>query len=147
MLVTASQIAYEAIRIVGAIVLVAMGVQSLWQARRGRAVAERQEAPAVPGLRRSYLLGLGTAVANPKAAVFAMSFLPQFVPDGADIPVTLMLLALIWVLVDTVWYLGMIWVVGRARLVFERPSVRRRLEQISGVVLIGLGLRIVTDAR
>ncbi|WP_248963273.1 LysE family translocator [Sphaerisporangium perillae] len=98
-------------------------------------------------MRRSYVLGLATAVANPKAAVFAMSFLPQFVPAGADVPVTLMLLAAIWGLVDTVWYLGVIWMIGRVRPVFERPAVRRRLERISGVVLIGLGVRMVTDTR
>ncbi|WP_344943294.1 LysE family translocator [Sphaerisporangium flaviroseum] len=164
-LVTTSQVAYEVIRVVGAVVLVAMGAQSLWQARRERAVAAGDgvtvvaaegevtavpaegEVTAVPGRRRSYLLGLGTALANPKAAVFAMSFLPQFVPPGANVPVTLMLLAVIWGLVDMVWYLGVIWLIGRARPVFERPSVRRRLEQASGVVLVGLGLRIVTDTR
>ncbi len=158
-LVLASEVAYAAIRVVGAVVLVVMGAQSLWQARRGRAVpagagegtTRSSSAEAARGWRRSYALGLATCGANPKAAVFAMSFLPQFVPpgtvSGGNVPLTLSLLAAIWVAVDLVWYLGLIWVVGRARLVFDRPAVRRRLEQISGVILIGLGLRVAMDAR
>ena len=149
-LVIASQIAYDVMRVVGAVVLVAIGVQSLWQARRGRTGAPRREAAEerapVHGWRRSYLLGLATILANPKAAVFAVSFLPQFVPAGANVPLTLTLLALIWVTVDTLWYLAFVWFVGRLRLVFDRPAVRRRMEQISGVVLIGLGVRLAADA-
>jgi len=149
-LVLASQVAYDVMRVVGAVVLVVLGVQSLWQARRGRTGEHRQEPAegrAAAGWRRSYLLGLGTLLANPKAAVFAFSFLPQFVPAGADVPLTLTLLALIWVTVDALWYLTVVWLIGRVRLVFDRPAVRRRIEQISGVVLIGLGVRLATEAR
>lgn len=71
----------------------------------------------------------------------------QFVPQGQNVPLTLVALAVIWVLVDTVWYTAVIWSVARAKAVLGRPSVRRRLEQISGVVLIGLGVRLVLEAR
>nr|BFE79722.1 hypothetical protein GCM10020093_023230 [Planobispora longispora] len=62
-------------------------------------------------------------------------------------PFTLIALAVIWVLVDTVWYGLFIWMVGRAKTVFGRPAVRRRLERISGAVLIGLGVRLAVEAR
>nr|BFE79723.1 hypothetical protein GCM10020093_023240 [Planobispora longispora] len=84
-LVLASEVAYDVMRIVGAVFLVVMGAQSIWQAREGRGAAEPREEPtavAAPGWRGSYLLGFSTCLANPKAAVFAMSFLPQFVPEG-----------------------------------------------------------------
>ncbi|MEV4393357.1 LysE family translocator [Nonomuraea sp. NPDC049607] len=143
-LLVASQVAYDVMRVTGAVVLVVMGVQALWQARKGSPPAEGE---AVAGLRGSYLSGLGTCLANPKAAVFAMSFLPQFVPSGQNVPLTLVTLAVVWVLVDTVWYGLLIWTVAKARDFLGRPAVRRRLEQISGVVLIGLGVRLVLDAR
>jgi threonine/homoserine/homoserine lactone efflux protein len=143
-LVLASQVAYDTMRIAGALVLAFMGVQSLRQARARKTKAE---APAVEGGRRSYLLGFGTCLANPKAAVFAMSFLPQFVPPGQNVLFTLITLALVWVLVDTLWYGLFIWAVAKAKAVFGRPAVRRRLEQISGVVLIGLSVRLVLEAR
>jgi hypothetical protein len=36
---------------------------------------------------------------------------------------------------------------GRRHHLFERPAVRRRLEQISGVVLVGLGIRLAAESR
>jgi threonine/homoserine/homoserine lactone efflux protein len=164
-LVLASQFAYDVMRVVGAVLLVVIGVQSLWQARsragRGGPAAAGpglaamgsdgtragDDAAVAHGWRRSYLLGFGTCLANPKAAVFAMSFLPQFVPPGANVPATLTLLAVTWALVDTLWYGLVVWLVGRARLFFARPGVRRRLEQVSGVVLITLGLRLAVESR
>lgn len=143
-LLVASQLAYDAMRVIGAVILVVMGAQALWQARKG---SPEIEVRAVDGWRRSYLAGLGTCLANPKAAVFAMSFLPQFVPQGQNVPLTLVALAVTWVLVDTVWYGLLIWAVDRAKALLGRPAVRRRLEQVSGVVLIGLGVRLVVESR
>jgi threonine/homoserine/homoserine lactone efflux protein len=143
-LLLASQAAYDLMRVIGAIVLVVMGAQALWQARKDRPQAEPL---AVPGRGRSYLVGLGTCLANPKAAVFAMSFLPQFVPQGQNVPLTLAGLAVVWVLVDLLWYAALIWAVATAKAFFGRPEVRRRLERVSGVVLIGFGVRMVLEAK
>ncbi|TMR97491.1 LysE family translocator [Nonomuraea basaltis] len=143
-LLVASQLAYDVMRVAGAVVLVVMGAQSLWQARKG---APAPEVATAPGRRGSYLAGVGTCLANPKAAVFAMSFLPQFVPAGQNVPVTLVTLAVVWVLIDLLWYTLLIWTVAKAKEWLGRPAVRRRLEQISGVVLIGLGVRLVVESR
>ncbi len=147
-LLVASQLAYDVMRVAGAVVLVVMGAQALWQARKGGpATGLEAEGTAVPGRRAPYLAGLGTCLANPKAAVFAMSFLPQFVAPGQNVPVTLATLAVVWVLVDLAWYALLIWTVAKAKAVLGRPAVRRRLEQISGVVLIGLGVRLAVESR
>ncbi|MCA2188815.1 LysE family translocator [Nonomuraea cavernae] len=145
-MVLASQLAYDVMRIAGAVVLVVMGAQSLWQSRQSAPRIEPADA-GVDGWRRSYLTGLGTCLANPKAAVFAMSFLPQFVPPGQNIPLTLVVLAVVWVLVDTLWYGLLVWAAGAAKAFLARPRVRRRLERISGVVLIGLGVRLAVESR
>jgi threonine/homoserine/homoserine lactone efflux protein len=56
-------------------------------------------------------------------------------------------LAVLQVLVETALYLGLAAAVGRASAWFRRPRVRRRLEAISGTVLIGLGLRVAATSR
>jgi threonine/homoserine/homoserine lactone efflux protein len=144
-LLLASRIAYDATRIAGAVFLVSMGVRALWSARRPGGPETVGERPA--SRRRAYRLGLLTNAANPKAGVFAVSFLPQFVPHGAPVLPVLVLLSLIWVLVDTVWYLTLIWLAGRAGRALARPRVRRRLEALSGAVLVGLGLRLAASSR
>ncbi|MEV0405177.1 LysE family translocator [Actinoallomurus sp. NPDC050550] len=146
-LLLASRIAYDVMRIAGAVFLIVMGVRALWQARRGRAEAEEEAPGAAVSHRRLFRLGLLTNAANPKAGVFAVSFLPQFVPHGAPVLPMLALLAVVWALVDVAWYLGVIWLAGRAGRVLRSPRVRRRMEQVSGVVLVGLGVRLVTDTR
>ncbi len=151
-LLVASRVAYDGLRIAGAVVLVWFGARALWAARRARGVAgdPGEDAPevVVPGSRwRMFRLGLVTNLANPKAGVFAVSFLPQFVPHGVPVPAALAVFSLLWALVDGVWYSGVIWLAGRVRRALGRPSVRRRMEQVSGLVLVGLGVRIAAESR
>lgn len=148
-LLAASQLAYDVMRLVGAAILVVLGVQSLRAARRGtRQDAAMPDRPGSDrGLGRSYRVGLVTALANPKVAVFALSFLPQFVPAGAPVLAMLLLCALVWVAVDTAWYTVVAWLVTRTKLALHRPRVRRRLEQMSGAALVGLGVRMAAESR
>ena len=81
-------------------------------------------------------------LANTKAAVFMIAFYPQFVPADRPLFATTALLALLQVAVEIALYLALAAVVGRAGAWFRRPVIRRRLEAVSGTVLIALGLRI-----
>lgn len=144
-LLLASRVAYDTMRVAGAVLLVWMGARALWKARRAVPAEPAADGPAVSHW-RAFRLGLLTNFANPKAGVFAISFLPQFVPHGAPVLPMLMLFSVIWALIDLVWYLPIVWLAGRARAVLQRPAVRRRLEQVSGAVLVGLGLRLALDS-
>ena len=144
-LLLASRIAYDTMRITGAVLLVGMGARALWKARHAMTAEPAPGEPMVSHW-RAFRLGLLTNFANPKAGVFAVSFLPQFVPHGASVLPMLVLFSVIWALIDMAWYLPMVWLAGRARAVLQRPAVRRRLEQVSGAVLMGLGLRLAVDS-
>ncbi|MDT0266301.1 LysE family translocator [Streptomyces sp. DSM 44915] len=145
-LLDASEVAYDVLRLVGAVVLLGFGAQSLYAARRGGAPAELARPPAeADSAGRCYRAGLLLNLANPKAGIFAMAFLPQFVPAGAPHLATMVLLAAIWAVFEVVYYATYVWGVDRMRAVLARPTVRRRLEQVSGVVLIGLAVRLATD--
>lgn len=149
-LLVASRVAYDGLRLAGAAVLMWFGVRALWQNRRGApAVQEPQEDDEGPGREsrwRLFRLGLVTNLANPKAGVFAVSFLPQFVPHGMPVPVALVALSLLWVTIDGLWYAGVIWLAGRARTALGSPRVRARMERVSGLVLIGLGVRLAAES-
>jgi threonine/homoserine/homoserine lactone efflux protein len=146
-LLTASEMAYGVMRVVGAVVLVAFGVQALWQARRSRAgAADEGWAGGEKSGWAAYRGGLLLNLANPKAAVFAMSFLPQFVPDGAPHLPTMVGLAALWAVYEVGYYGLYVWFVGRMRTLLSRAGVRRRLEQVSGGVLLLLGVRLALES-
>lgn len=145
-LVAASEWAYFALRTVGAVVLIYLGVRALRAAWRLRASAPAPEETEPPERRRggAWYFGEGAVVqlANPKAAVFMLAFYPQFVPADRPLFATTAALALLQVAIEIVLYVSLAATVSRARAWFRRPPVRRRLEAASGAVLTGLGLRL-----
>lgn len=160
-LLAASTVAYDVLRIAGAIVLIGLGVQALLRSRHehentdpdGGAAGVDANVSVASGLdnsrdaRRAFRAGLLTNIANPKAGVFAISFLPQFIPRDDPVLPTGLLLAAVWVLCDGSWYLALTAVVHAARRIFARSSTRRRLEAVSGVALVGFGVRLALEQR
>ncbi|WP_432586378.1 LysE family translocator [Streptomyces sp. HD1123-B1] len=153
-LLAASELAYNVMRITGAVVLVGFGVQTLRSARRAKreggdeAADEAAAAPAPLGRGsgwRSYRAGLVMNLANPKAAVFALSFLPQFVPSGAPQLPTMVALAAVWAVYEIGYYSVYVWCVSRLKGLLSRAAVRRRMEQVSGGVLVALGVRMAVE--
>ena len=147
-LLAASEMAYDVMRIVGAVVLIGFGVQTLRQARRSKGEAvdgSGWESPGKSGF-ASYRGGLLLNLANPKAAIFAMSFLPQFVPEGAPQLPAMVGLAALWAVYEIGYYGLYVWFVGRMKTVLSRTGVRRRLEQVSGGVLLLLGARLALES-
>jgi threonine/homoserine/homoserine lactone efflux protein len=145
-LLTASEMAYDVMRIVGAVVLVGFGVQALRQARRAKGAQEDAWEGTPKSGWASYRGGLLLNLANPKAAVFAMSFLPQFVPEGAPHLPAMVGLAALWAVYEVGYYGLYVWFVGRMKTMLSRAGVRRRLEQVSGGVLLLLGVRMALDS-
>jgi threonine/homoserine/homoserine lactone efflux protein len=149
-LLAASHVAYDVMRIVGAVVLVWFGVQAIRSARRvgkeggeeGFATDEGEQTSAW----RSYRNGLLLNLANPKVGVFAMSFLPQFVPKHAPQLSTTVALAALWAVYEVGWYAVYVWCVGRLKRVLSKARVRKRLEQVSGGVLLALGVRLALES-
>ncbi|MDX3239839.1 LysE family translocator [Streptomyces sp. ME03-5709C] len=145
-LLAASQLAYDVVRIVGAAVLIWFGVQALRAARRGpgpERAAAGDDGTVTPWA--AYRAGLGMNLANPKAALFAMSFLPQFVPSGTPQLPAMTGLAALWAVYEVGYYGVYVWCVDRLRVVFRRAAVRRRLEAVSGGVLVALGVRTALE--
>jgi threonine/homoserine/homoserine lactone efflux protein len=147
-LVARSPHIYGAIRLIGAVFLILIGVRALVQAFRkhpvGSVVASDSAAGPASGL-RAYQVGLVTCLTNPKVAVFVAAILPQFVPAGNWSGWVVTLYAAVWVASSSGWYLLLSFLLSKVRWIFERPVVRRRLELVTGLVILGLGLRLAAD--
>lgn len=144
--IAASELAYTVLRVVGAGVLVALGLRAWQAAWRGRGHAQPAET-AQHSNRTAFGEGLLVQLANPKVAVFMFAFYPQFVPESGHVLLWTAALGLLQVTVETCLYLGLAAAVGRASDWFRRPRTRRRLELASGSVLLGLGVRVAVDSR
>jgi threonine/homoserine/homoserine lactone efflux protein len=141
-LVATSEVAYTALRVVGAGVLLVLGVQALRATRRG-AGGEVSVPNVLP--RNGFGIGLLTNAANPKAAVFTFAFYPQFVPKSYPMLPTAAALGLLHVGVELGLYLGFAAAVGRARSWFGHARIRRRLDALAGGVLVLLGVRVAAE--
>lgn len=133
-LLIASEVAYQALRVGGVVVLLWFGIRALFG---------RHREPPEPTTGSGFRAGLLVNLANPKLAVFAISFLPQFVVPGAG-QETLLALAALWVFVDTIWYLAIAGLLTKVVGWLQRH--RERIERVSGAVLIALGIRLAFES-
>jgi len=135
--------AYVALRILGGVVLAYLGVTSLRSMWRTRGVPDLPEAT---GRRSAYLSGLATNMGNPKAGVFAVSLLPQFISPQGHVFASGVLLGVVWALTTAAWYLLFVTLVDRGRSLVTRPAVTTWLHGITGVVLLLLGAGVAFGA-
>jgi threonine/homoserine/homoserine lactone efflux protein len=139
---SASAVAYTAVRFTGAVVLGFLGLRSLLAARRGATAAGL---PAASRTRYPFLQGLLNNLLNPKAGAIFVSVVPQFVRPG-DSPLRLAAMVAAFALIATVWLhlYGILLAGARTR---HGSRVRRTMEAATGAVLIALGLRLAVESR
>lgn len=147
-LVERSIAVYTAVKLIGAAYLVYLGVQG-WRHRRDLdlAAVEADEEPR--SVRRLMAEGYVVGLANPKAIVFFVSILTQFVDPGrGPAPLQMVVLGAVAVLIallcDGTW--GVL--AGTARRWLARSP--RRLSLLrggGGVVTVGLGVRLAVSGR
>jgi threonine/homoserine/homoserine lactone efflux protein len=136
--VAASATLFLAIKLVGAAVLIAMGLRALLHGSDPQELTSK-----LPG--RSPLRdGAITAVANPKLAVFYVALFPQFVPHGDSILLASCAMGVLLVVLDFIWYSVLAAFVARAAAKFLQRWLRRA-ERLCGVALVGLGVRLALE--
>ena len=139
-LLTASELAYDVVRWLGAAYLVYLGAKALWDSRK--AVSLEDSRP-VPTAKASLRVGLLTNLLNPKVGVFYLSLLPQFMPAGQ--PAWGAVLVAVHLGLGLVWLPFLVVVAGRARAFLLRQRVL--LDRLTASVLVALGLRLAFEAR
>jgi threonine/homoserine/homoserine lactone efflux protein len=135
--IAASAAAFTAIKLAGALYLVYLGVRALLGSHERVAAVARGSA---------FRQGLASNLLNPKIAVFFTSLLPQFVAAAAR-PQDLLLLGVLFNCMGVVWLLTYAELAARGRDVLGRPRVKRTLDRLTGVALVGLGARLAFERR
>jgi threonine/homoserine/homoserine lactone efflux protein len=93
--------------------------------------------------------GVVTNALNPKVAIFFLSFLPQFVyPQSPYIKLELTTLGLWFAMQGTLVLMIVAVLLGKAKDFFKQnPKVWLIQEKITGVILIGLGIKVALAAK
>ncbi|SAI70092.1 LysE family efflux protein [Bordetella ansorpii] len=135
------RLAYTLLQIAGAAYLLWLGWKLISGALKSRPTLPAGDPPLVRG-ERWFLRGLLTNLLNPKVGVFYVSLLPQFVP--ADVPVVgfSVLLAGIHAAMGLFWFAALVLATRPLARWLRRPTVMRSLDALTGLALMGFGLRL-----
>jgi len=147
-LLLASEPAFLAIKVAGAIYLVFLGGQMLVHAlRRSGLRVDTVGSGGNLSPAKAYRQGVVSNLGNPKMAVFFTSLLPQFAPEAGPRFATFLALGLCFCAMTAAWLTAYALAVARAKTVFERPRIRRVVDVLTGAVLVALGLRLASGER
>ncbi len=146
-LLAVSRRAYDVLRLAGAAYLIYLGIRSLL----GKGPKDEGEDEPLLSRRGRGIVSFNTGVLsnllNPKVGVFYVTVLPQFIPsEGNILPLTL-LLGAIHAVEGMIWLTAIAWAVTKAGRFVGQPRIRQRLEALTGIVLVGFGLRVALDRR
>lgn len=132
------------LKIAGAAYLAYLGLRALLESRAAPADLLAQvpaAAPATAVFRQGFL----SALTNPKLGVFFVTFLPQFVAPGQAVLPRLLELGVIFAVIGWMWMNVYGLFVTRLRDLITTPRVRRWMQRITGVVLLGFGARLALE--
>jgi threonine/homoserine/homoserine lactone efflux protein len=144
-LLTASRLLFTILQVIGAGYLVYLGIRLVLS--RGSDLGLQEAKPAQ--LRKLFTQGALSNLSNPRITVFYFAFLPQFLSRDVSNPAQ-------WLLFLGVAFAGLTFLVkgpvgyfagSLSSWLRARPMVLRWLDRTSGLVLIGLGVKLAFERR
>lgn len=149
-LLLVSTLAYDALRLCAALYLFYLGVKLLWGTLPGKLAAPNATRPAPRGAASAggwFVRGCLTNALNPKIGIFYITFLPQFIPAGADVLRFSLLLAGIHAVLGILWFALLVAATRPLARWLSRPAVMRGLDRMTGAVFIAFGLKLALEKR
>lgn len=142
-LLATSATAFTAVKWVGAIYLLYVGVGLLRSQKKNPERTGPQQAQSLP-YQKIFLQGFLTNILNPKVAVFFLAFVPQFIaPDAPNKALAFVLLGGIFVCSGLLWcnFLAVSTALASHRIKINE-TVSRWLNRLIGGLFISFGIRL-----
>ncbi|HEX4570916.1 MAG TPA: LysE family translocator [Dongiaceae bacterium] len=139
----ASATLFTALKLIGAIYLVYMGVK-LW---RAPVALLGVSAPTETNPRRIFAHAYVVTALNPKSIVFFIAFLPQFFATGRPVVPQMIIFEATFLVLATVNAAIYGIAASAARRTIRKPAVQRAVNRVGGSFLIGAGLLAATWRR
>jgi threonine/homoserine/homoserine lactone efflux protein len=144
-LLQASKFLFTIVKIIGSLYLFYLGIKYLIS--RHKAIELKNT--NYTSLRKLFFQGAFSNISNPKIAIFFFAYLPQFIPENTShFTLILLILGIIFTLLTFI-IKGIIGYTAGilSNYLQSKPAIHVWISRISGIVLIGLSLRLAFAKR
>ncbi|WP_391557746.1 LysE family translocator [Robertmurraya sp.] len=139
-----SAVAFEIVKYAGAVYLIYLGLSS-FITNKNKYVTHIENQNNSELKKSAFKQGLFSNVLNPKVAMFFLTFLPQFVKTGADATQQFIMMGVIYTVLSITWFFVYVFFINYLREWLMSPKVQRIMDKVTGLVLIGFGLKLALD--
>lgn len=146
-LLLASASIYRGFLLVSASYLGYLGIRMLLESRHVGNFDVNAATVITPTGGKAFWRASLVTMSNPKTGAFYIAVLPQFLPHTMSALMGGLLLSTIHNVLTFIWFSILIWGTNLAREFFMRARVRMWMERLSGVALIGFGIRMAVEAK
>jgi len=148
-LLAASERAFNIVKWMGAAYLVYLGIKLLARPRTSMSVDTASSGRPATGSRNkgAFYRGFLSNILNPKVGIFYVTFLPQFIPSGANYAAFSLLLTGIHLLITLAWFATLIALTIPLTGFLVKPQVVRNLDRLTGCVFVGFGCKLALAKR
>lgn len=148
-LLAKSAMAFSIVKAAGAVYLIWLGIRIIWSSRKGRVQSDGDDQSrksgndrpdeTATGLRDGFLRGLLTNLLNPKAVVFFLSVIPQFVDPSGSAVDQILLLGTVDIVIGVLWWCALVLLLQKFASLLKRTTVRRWWDRATGSLLATAG--------
>ena len=144
-LLVASKSAYLVLKIIGAGYLLYLGLKMIWESRIINSESITARIEEKKDFRKTFNKAFLITFTNPKNGAFYVAILPVFLPEGMPAFFGGLILSTIHNLCCLVWFTMMIYGANFAKETLRKPNVQKIVERVSGIALIGFGIKLAME--
>ena len=147
-----SPTAFMLVKYIGAGYLCYLGVKMLMSKQQPLIASRLQDSEKPKSIKpldhwQIYKQGVLTNTFNPKVALFFLAFFPQFIDSSyAYGMLSFLMLGLTFAVTGFIWCLCLALLASKfSKKLRENPKIESMMNKISGVVFMGLGIKLLTE--
>lgn len=145
-IIVKSAVLFSIFKYAGAVYLIYLGVKILWSLRKKDAAASvEMTAISQPRNTSCFKQGFLTDILNPKVAIFFLSFFPQFVEPGNGTFVPFLIMGITFTLLSAIWLFIYVYLINQIGAFMKKPKVKNVIEGITGIIIIGFGIKLAME--
>lgn len=131
------------IKILGACYLIYLGIRSIISARQGLNFNPETMKIAQVSYLNSYRQGIVSTLLNPKALLYYISILPQFLSTGGAVTSQIAILSAIVTSVILIWFIFCVFIFQYIKKLFANRKIKAFFDYAVGFILVGLSINLL----